>query len=58
VSPGINHPWRVESIAQEVAQARLRSQVSEVVSFNTLAEAIERNRTQPHQGKTVVDFSI
>jgi NADPH:quinone reductase-like Zn-dependent oxidoreductase len=49
---------RLELIAREVAQGRLRSQVSEVVAFNDLAAAIERNRTQPHQGKAVVDFSL
>jgi NADPH:quinone reductase-like Zn-dependent oxidoreductase len=46
---------RLESIAREVAQGRLRSQISEVVAFNELAAAIERNRTQPHQGKVVVE---
>jgi NADPH:quinone reductase-like Zn-dependent oxidoreductase len=46
---------RLESIAREVAQGRLRSQVSEVVAFNGLAAAIERNRTQPHQGKVIVE---
>ena len=45
----------LESIAREVAQGRLRSQVSEVVAFNELAAAIERNRTQPHQGKVIVE---
>jgi len=49
---------RLEIIARDVAQGRLRSQVSEVVAFNDLAAAIERNRTQPHQGKAVVDFSL
>jgi NADPH:quinone reductase-like Zn-dependent oxidoreductase len=49
---------RLEVIAREVAQGRLHSQVSEVVAFNNVAAAIERNRTQPHQGKAVVDFSF
>jgi NADPH:quinone reductase-like Zn-dependent oxidoreductase len=48
---------RLESIAREVAQGRLRSQVSEVVAFNDLAAAIERNRTQPHQGKIIVEVA-
>jgi NADPH:quinone reductase-like Zn-dependent oxidoreductase len=49
---------RLDMIAREVAQGRLHSQVSEVGAFNNLAAAIERNRTQPHQGKAVVDFSL
>jgi NADPH:quinone reductase-like Zn-dependent oxidoreductase len=49
---------RLETIAREVAQGRLHSKVSEVVAFTNLAAAIERNRTQPHQGKAVVDFSL
>jgi len=49
---------RLELIAREVAQGRLRSQVSAVVAFKDLVAAIERNRTQPHQGKAVVDFSL
>jgi NADPH:quinone reductase-like Zn-dependent oxidoreductase len=49
---------RLESIAREVAEGRLHAQVSEVVAFSNLAAAIERNRTQPHQGKAVVDFSL
>lgn len=48
---------RLESIARDVAQGRLRSQVSEVVSFDELAAAIERNRTQPHQGKVIVEVA-
>jgi NADPH:quinone reductase-like Zn-dependent oxidoreductase len=48
---------RLELIAREVAQGQLRSQVAEIVAFNDLAAAIERNRTQPHQGKAVVDLS-
>ncbi len=48
---------RLESIAGEVARGRLRSQVSDVVAFNDLAAAIERNRTQPHQGKVIVEVA-
>jgi NADPH:quinone reductase-like Zn-dependent oxidoreductase len=48
---------RLESIARDVAAGRLRSQVSEVVPFNDLAAAIERNRTQPHQGKVIVEVA-
>jgi NADPH:quinone reductase-like Zn-dependent oxidoreductase len=55
----VNKPdtTRLESIAGEVAGGRLRSQVSEVVAFNDLAAAIERNRTQPHQGKVIVEVA-
>jgi NADPH:quinone reductase-like Zn-dependent oxidoreductase len=48
---------RLESIARDVAAGRLRSQVSEVVAFNDLPAAIERNRTQPHQGKVIVEVA-
>jgi NADPH:quinone reductase-like Zn-dependent oxidoreductase len=48
---------RLESIARDVAAGRLRSQVSEVVPFKDLAAAIERNRTQPHQGKVIVEVA-
>jgi NADPH:quinone reductase-like Zn-dependent oxidoreductase len=56
----VNKPdaTRLELLAREVAQGRLRSQVSEIVAFNDLAAAIELNRTQPHQGKAVVDLSL
>jgi NADPH:quinone reductase-like Zn-dependent oxidoreductase len=56
----VNKPdtGRLEIIAREVAQGRLHSQVSEVVTFNNLPAAIERNRTQPHQAKSVVDLSL
>jgi NADPH:quinone reductase-like Zn-dependent oxidoreductase len=55
----INKPEaaRLESIARDVAKGRLRSQVSEVVPFTDLAAAIERNRTQPHQGKVIVEVA-
>lgn len=47
---------RLQAIAEEVAQGRLRSRISAVVPFADLPQAIERSRTQPQAGKTVVDF--
>jgi NADPH:quinone reductase-like Zn-dependent oxidoreductase len=47
---------RLHIIAEEVAQGRLQSKVSDVVDFEDLPAAIERNRTQPQLGKTVVKF--
>ena len=49
---------RLQSIAEDVAHGRLQSKVNAVVSFDELPEAIERNRTQPQIGKTVVNFSL
>ncbi len=49
---------QLELIAKQVAQGQLQSRVAEVVGFNDLPAAIERNRTQPRIGKTVVDFSL
>jgi len=51
-------PARLQAIANDVASGRLQSKVSAVVRFDELPEAIERNRTQPQRGKTVVDFSL
>lgn len=48
----------LETFAHEVAQGQLQSKVAEVVPFNDLPAAIERNRTQARVGKVVVDFSI
>ncbi|UYB54216.1 NADP-dependent oxidoreductase [Xanthomonas sp. AM6] len=48
---------RLHAIAEDVAQGRLQSRVGAVVRFDDLPAAIERNRTQPQLGKTVVDFS-
>ncbi len=49
---------RLQAIAEDVAHGRLQSKVNAVVSFDELPEAIERNRTQPQVGKTVVNFSL
>lgn len=48
---------RLQAIAEDVAHGRLQSKVGAVVRFDDLPAAIERNRTQPQLGKTVVDFS-
>jgi NADPH:quinone reductase-like Zn-dependent oxidoreductase len=47
---------RLHIIAEEVARGRLQSKISDVVDFDELPAAIERNRTQPQLGKTVVKF--
>lgn len=44
-------------LAAEVAQGSLISKLSEVVGFNDIPAAIERNRTGPRIGKVVADFS-
>ena len=45
---------RLQAIAEDVAHGRLQSKVGAVVRFDELPAAIERNRTQPQLGKTVV----
>ncbi len=47
----------LEKLAADVAAGTLKSRVSEVVGFNDIPAAIERNRTESHAGKVVVDFS-
>ena len=49
---------RLQAIADDVANGRLRSKVAAAVRFDELPAAIERNRTQPQVGKTVVDFAL
>jgi NADPH:quinone reductase-like Zn-dependent oxidoreductase len=49
---------RLQEIAEDVAQGRLQSRVDAVVPFDDLPAAIERNRTRPQLGKTVVAFSV
>jgi NADPH:quinone reductase-like Zn-dependent oxidoreductase len=49
---------RLQTIAQEVARGHLKSKVGAVVRFADLPAAIERNRTEPQLGKTVVDFTL
>ena len=47
----------LEQLAAEIAQGSLISKLGEVVGFDDLPAAIERNRTGPRIGKVVVDFS-
>jgi NADPH:quinone reductase-like Zn-dependent oxidoreductase len=47
----------LETLAADVAAGTLKSPVSEVVGFNDLPAAIERNRTTSRTGKVVADFS-
>jgi NADPH:quinone reductase-like Zn-dependent oxidoreductase len=49
---------RLRLIAEEVARGSLQSRIDAVVSVDELPAAIERNRTRPQIGKTVVDFSL
>lgn len=51
-------PARLEEIAEQVAFGQLRSRIAATVRFSDLPAAIERNRTEPQQGKTVIDFSL
>lgn len=44
-------------LAADVANGSLKSTVSEVVGFNEIPRAIERNRTGSRFGKVVADFS-
>jgi NADPH:quinone reductase-like Zn-dependent oxidoreductase len=48
---------RLQAIGEDVAHGRLRSKVSAVVRLDELPAAIERNRTHPQLGKTVVMLS-
>ncbi|MFZ6780514.1 NADP-dependent oxidoreductase [Undibacterium sp. Ji83W] len=45
---------RLQAIAEDVSHGRLQSRVSAVVRLDELPAAIERYRTHPHIGKTVV----
>lgn len=47
----------LEKLATEVAKGTLKSKVSEVVGFDEIPAAIERNRTASRTGKVVADFS-
>lgn len=51
-------PALLEKLASDVVKGTLQSKVSEVVGFNDIPAAIERNRTQSHFGKVVADFSL
>jgi len=47
----------LERLAAEIAQGSLISKLGEVVGFDDIPAAIERNRTEPRIGKVVADFS-
>jgi len=47
----------LERLATEIAQGSLISKLGEVVGFDDIPAAIERNRTEPRIGKVVADFS-
>ena len=44
-------------LAAQIAEGTLSSKLSEVVGFDDIPAAIERNRTGPRLGKVVADFS-
>lgn len=47
----------LKKLATEIAAGTLKSHVSEVVGFDDIPAAIERNRTDSHFGKAVADFT-
>jgi len=47
----------LERLAAEIAQGTLISKLGEIVGFEDIPAAIERNRTEPRIGKVVADFS-
>jgi NADPH:quinone reductase-like Zn-dependent oxidoreductase len=47
----------LEKLAADIATGTLKSNVSEVVGFEDIPAAIERNRTHSRSGKVVADFS-
>ena len=47
----------LERLAAEIAEGTLISKLGEVVGFDDIPAAIERNRTDPRIGKVVADFS-
>ncbi|MDP9928464.1 NADP-dependent oxidoreductase [Variovorax paradoxus] len=47
----------LERLAAEIAHGTLISKLGEVVGFDDIPAAIERNRTDPRIGKVVADFS-
>jgi len=50
-------PALLERLVAEIAEGTLVSKLSEVVGFDEIPAAIERNRTSPRIGKVVADFS-
>ncbi|MBW8758068.1 MAG: NADP-dependent oxidoreductase [Burkholderiales bacterium] len=47
----------LERLAADVARGTLKAKVSEVVGFDDIPAAIERNRAGAHSGKAVADFT-
>jgi NADPH:quinone reductase-like Zn-dependent oxidoreductase len=47
-------PAQVEKTARDIVEGRISQKIEAVVSLEEAPQAIERNRTQPHLGKTVV----
>jgi NADPH:quinone reductase-like Zn-dependent oxidoreductase len=47
----------LEKLAADIATGTLKSKVSDVVGFEDIPAAIERNRTDSRTGKVVADFS-
>jgi len=47
----------LEKLAGDVARGALQSRVGEVVAFDDIPAAIERNRVGAHSGKAVADFT-
>lgn len=47
-------PAQVEKVAQGIVEGSVSQKIESVVSLEEAAQAIERNRTQPHLGKTIV----
>jgi NADPH:quinone reductase-like Zn-dependent oxidoreductase len=63
--PGLRGLWfmnkpdaaLLEKLAADIATGTLKSKVSDVVGFEDIPAAIERNRTDSRTGKVVADFS-
>lgn len=47
----------LQTLSTDIAAGSLTATVSEVVGFNDIPDAIERNRTEARVGKVVADFS-
>jgi NADPH:quinone reductase-like Zn-dependent oxidoreductase len=47
----------LENLGADIAKGTLKSRVSEVIGFEDIPAAIERNRTNSRSGKVVADFS-
>lgn len=47
----------LQKLAADIAAGTLKSHVSEIVGFDEIPAAIERNRTDSHFGKAVADFT-